>query len=140
MAVLAGETTARFAIGALVLSTLVHGVETFKFASAWTNYKAAIRTLATGTVSDPDLGDPRFVSTARSGADRSPLSWFSTTEFLSILVSPGYAPTRLVLDPDPNRFVWLSCRTATVTYEADRAIPKESRDLVRVHACLANAH
>jgi hypothetical protein len=113
----------------------VHAVETAKFVSVWTNYKAAVRALATGTAADPTLGDPRFVSAHRIRADLNEVSWFSTTHFLSVLVAPKFAPARLVVDPDAA-FVWLSCETATANAQADRALPAESRRLVRIHECL----
>jgi len=135
MAALSGEAVAHFAIGAVSLVMLVHAVETAKFAIAWTDYTSAVRTLATGTASDPALGDPRFVSSDRIGDDLNELSWFSTTPYLSVLVAPGLAPARLVVDPAANYF-WFDCRTATTNEEADRAVPVESRRLVRVYTCL----
>jgi hypothetical protein len=126
---------ARAITGAFVLILLIHGVETAKFVAAWTDYKAAIRTLATGTVSDPGLGDPRFVSSARVPARLNRLSWFSTTPFLSVLVAPQLRPARLVVDPTSDYF-WLSCETATASANADRAVPAQSRELVRVYSCL----
>jgi len=114
---------------------LVHTVETAKFVAAWMNYLAAVRGLATGVASDPALGDSRFVSSQRIRADLNRLGWSSTTHFLSVLVAPGFAPTRLVLDPNANYF-WLSCKTATANREADRVVPADSRELVRVHACM----
>jgi hypothetical protein len=118
-----------------VLVMLVHAVETAKFVTAWTNYKTAVRALATGAASDPALGDANFVSSDRIGAELNRLSWPSTTHFLSVLVAPKFAPARLVVDPEANYF-WLTCATAAANQEADRAIPVESRRLVRVHACL----
>jgi hypothetical protein len=50
-------------------------------------------------------------------------------------VAPGFAPHRLVVDPAGNYF-WLSCETATANERADRAVPVETRRLVRLHACL----
>jgi hypothetical protein len=114
---------------------LVHAVETAKFTLAWEDYKAAVLALARGAASDPDVGDPRFVSAQRIDARLSRLSWNSTTPFLSVLVVPRLAPNRLVVDPNANYF-WLPCATATKNEEADRAIPKESRRLIRLHACL----
>jgi hypothetical protein len=113
----------------------VHIVEAEKFVRAWRDYEVAIRTLATGALSDPALGDPQFVSSDRIGPDLNRLSWSSTTHFLSVLVAPRFAPARLVIDPNANYF-WLSCTTATANEEADRAVPAGSRRLVRVHACL----
>lgn len=124
---------ARAIAATFLLVMLVHAVETAKFVSAWTNYKAAVRELATGSTSDPALGDPRFVSSARISADLNRLSWFSTTQYLSVIVA-NFAPTRLVIDPASNYF-WLSCATATKNYDAERAVPRETRALVRTYAC-----
>jgi hypothetical protein len=129
------DTTVRAVTGAMLVVMLVHAVETAKFLRTWTAYKAAVLALTTGTTSDPALGDPRFVSSARISADLNRLSWFSTTPYLSVLVAPGFVPVRLVVDPTANYF-WLSCETATANEKADRAIPVESRRLVRVYACL----
>ena len=135
MAALATSAVTRSAVGAIVLVTLVHIVETEKFVRAWRDYEVAVRRLATGALSDPALGDPHFVSSDRIGPDLNRLSWSSTTHFLSVLVMPRFAPVRLVIDPNATYF-WLSCATATANQEADRAIPAESRRLVCVHACL----
>ena len=130
----AQQVPARAIAAAFLLVMLVYAVETTKFISAWTNYKAAVRELATGSASDPALGDARFVSSARIGADLNRLSWFSTTPYLSVLVAK-FAPARLVVDPKGNYF-WLSCATATANFNADRAVPVESRALVRTYSCL----
>jgi hypothetical protein len=114
---------------------LVYAVETTKFAGAWIDYKAAVRALATGTDSDPALGDPIFVSSQRIGAGLNRLSWNSTTPYLSVLVAPGFNPTRLVVDPGAGYF-WLSCKTATQSEHSSTAIPAAARRLIRVHACL----
>jgi hypothetical protein len=135
MVALAIDAVTRSAAGAIVLVTLVHTVETEKFVGAWRDYQAAVRTLATGTLSDPALGDPHFVSSDRIDPELNRLSWSSTTHFLSVLVTPQFAPVRLVINPNTDYF-WLSCTTATANQEADRAVPEESRRLVRVHACL----
>jgi len=110
-------------------------VETEKFVREWRGYQAAVRTLATGTLSDPAPGDPHFVSSERIDPALNRLSWSSTTHFLSVLVTPRFAPVRLVIDPNADYF-WVSCMTATANQEADHAVPAESRRLVRVHACL----
>jgi hypothetical protein len=128
----ARDTIARAAVGAIALVMLVHAVETAKFVVAWTHYKADIQALATGTASDPALGDARFVSPDRAGANR--LSWNSTTPYLSVLLAPGFAPSRLVVNPRANYF-WLSCAVATANQQADRAVPAASRGLVRSLAC-----
>lgn len=121
--------------GALVLVMLVHVVETTRFVVGWVEYKAAVRALATGTASDPELGSSVFVSSRRIGADLNRLEWNSTTPYLSVLVTPGLQPTRLVVDPEANYF-WLSCKTATDSERISTAIPASARHLVRIHACL----
>ncbi len=125
----------RLIAGAFVLTLLVHAVETAKFVLAWTDYKTAIRALATGSDSDPALGNPLFVSSQRIGASLNRLSWNSTSPYLSVLVAPGLSPTRLVVDPSAG-FFWLSCWTATHSEQISTAIPAQSRRLIRLHACL----
>jgi hypothetical protein len=136
MAALRGELAIRAATGALLLVLLIHAAETAKFVSAWTDYKAAVRTLATETASDPTLGDPRFVASKRIDAGLNRLSWNSTTHFLSVLVAPDFRPARLVVDPSDWDYFWLSCETARRNADATRALPRDSRRLVQVHACL----
>jgi hypothetical protein len=121
--------------GAIALVMLVHIVETAKFVAGWADYRAALAALASGPASDPELGDPQFVSAARLGPVLNRLSWNSTTPFLAVLVAPGFVPARLVIDPGANYF-WLTCATASASADAARAIPRESRELVRRHACL----
>jgi len=128
------SVAARAICGAFLLVMLVHAVEATKFVTAWTDYKAAVRVLARGAASDPKLGDSHFVSSTRISADLNRLSWNSTTPFLSVLLAPGFAPARLVVDPAANYF-WLSCEAATTNLAADRAVPEEARRLVRLHAC-----
>jgi len=136
MALLASRTMVRAATGAFALVMLVHVVETAKFVTAWSGYKAAVRALAMGSASDPALGDPRFVSSARIPPALDRLAWFSTTPYLSILLAPGFAPSRLVVDSQGGRYFWLSCATATANEKAARAIPAESRALIRIYSCL----
>jgi len=119
---------------AFMLVTLVHVVETGKFVAAWRDYRAAVAALATGEESDPALGDPRFVSSDRIASDLNPLSWFSTTPYLSVALA-NFAPNRLVIDPGGNYF-WLSCATATANEKAARATPQAGRDLIRIYSCL----
>jgi hypothetical protein len=119
---------------AFMLVTLVHVVETGKFVTAWRHYSVAVAALATSNQSDPGLGDPRFVSSERIPADLNRLSWFSTTPYLSVLLA-DFKPKRLVIDPNGNYF-WLSCATATANKEASRAVPAETRALVRLYSCL----
>jgi hypothetical protein len=126
---------ARMIAGAILLTMLVHVVETSKFVWTWMGYKAAVRALATGTDSDPGLGDPQFVSSQRISANLNRLAWNSTTPYLSVLLAPGFAPTRLVVDPSTGYF-WLSCKTATTSEQTSVAIPAIGRRLVRLHACL----
>jgi hypothetical protein len=135
MAALTNDTMARAAAGALALVMLIHAVETEKFIRAWTSYKGEVRALAMGTASDPTLGSSRFVSSERIGAPLNRLAWFSTTHFLSVLLAPRLGPARLVVDPSATYF-WLSCETATESLEARRAVPADSRELVRVYSCL----
>ena len=127
--------TARAIAGAFVLVMLVHAVETEKFVAAWTKYKAAVAALAIGTASDPALGDPRFVSSARIDPGLNRLSWYSTTPYLSAILAK-FAPARLVMDPRTQNYFWLSCETATANLKANRAVPVETRKLVQIHACL----
>ena len=135
MAALTSGAAARAATGGLLLVMLVHAVETAKFVTAWTDYRAAVGALAMGTASDPALGDAQFVSSARIGADLNRLAWRSTTPYLSVLLAPDFAPSRLVVDPKTNYF-WLSCKLAARNLKADRVIPAESRRLIRVYSCL----
>lgn len=129
-----GGPLARTLIGAIVLITFVHAIETEKFLVSWQSYKSSVATLAMGSASDPALGDPRFVSSERIGPDLNQLSWNSTTPYLSVIVA-NLLPNRLVVDPTSNYF-WLSCETATANYEALRFVPPASRNLVRIYACL----
>ena len=126
---------ARTTAGALLLVMLVHVVETTKFVSLWTHYKDAVRILAMSTASNPELGNSHFVSSTGIGAHLNRLSWSSTTQYLSVLLTPNFAPSRLVLDATANYF-WLTCKTATNNEMEYRTLPVESRRLVRVYACL----
>jgi len=121
--------------GALALVLLVHAVETVKFVIDWSDYKAALRTLATSTESDPQLGSPLFVSAKRIDPVLNRLDWNSTVPFLSVLVAPNLTPSRLVVDPDAGYF-WLSCRTARESEAASTAVPEQARRHIRMHACL----
>jgi hypothetical protein len=121
--------------GTILLTMLVHVVETSKFVWTWTGYQTAVRALATGTNADPVLGDLEFVSPRRLGSGLNRLAWSSTTPYLSVLVAPGLKPNRLVVDPDAGYF-WLSCTTATASERTSTAIPQQARHLVRLHACL----
>jgi len=91
--------------------------------------------LATGSGADPQLGDPRFVSSERIGSDLNRVSWRSTTPYLAVLMAPNLSPSRLVVDPTAGYF-WLSCKTATDNRQARRALPADARELIRVYACL----
>jgi hypothetical protein len=125
----------RAAAGAIVLISLAHAVETAKYVSAWTDYKAAVRALAMGSAADPQLGNAGLVSAGRIDERLNPLSWFSTTPYLSVLVAPGHRPRRLVVHPDGG-YYWLACATAAASLARPRALPQESRRLVRVFSCL----
>jgi hypothetical protein len=126
--------TVRAFAGAFVLVALVHTVETGKFVRAWTGYRNAIASLATGQEADPWLGDPRFVSSARISPDLNALSWFSTIPYLSVVLA-NFSPNRLVIDPAGNYF-WLGCATATQNRDAERAVPVQARALIRIYSCL----
>jgi hypothetical protein len=135
-AILAFGAAARTLAGAVALLMLVHAVETAKFATAWTHYKAAVRALAMGSASDrAPLGDSRFVSADRIPPALNRLAWASTTPYLSVLLAPHFVPARLVVDRDAG-YYWLSCATARASEEADRAVPAQSRRLVRAYSCL----
>jgi hypothetical protein len=135
VAALGQGTAARAVAGAILVLTLAHAVETEKFVAAWTRYAAAVRGLASGAASDPALGDARFVSSDRIDPATNRLQWQTTTQFLSVLVAPGFRPNRLVIDPSAGYF-WLTCQRATATEQADVALPVESRRLIRVYSCL----
>jgi hypothetical protein len=134
-ALLTHRAAVRLAAGALAVVTLIHVVETGKFVTSWTQYTATVRKLALGAASDPVLGDQRLVSSRRIGGELNRVAWFSTTPYLSVLLAPNLKPQRLVVDPN-SAFFWLSCRTATANLRAARAVPVESRRLVRMEACL----
>jgi hypothetical protein len=87
-----------------------------------------------GSASDAALGDPRFVSTERISPELNQLGWFSTVEYLSVIVS-GFKPARIVVDPAGNYF-WLSCETATESAKAARSVPVPARELIRIYSCL----
>ena len=63
------------------------------------SHRDAVRALAIGTASDPELGSPLFVSSRHIGIELNRAAWNSTTPYLSVLVAPRLAPTRLVVDP-----------------------------------------
>lgn len=120
--------------GAYLAVAAIHVVETEKFVHGWTDYRNAIAALATGQESDPSLGSPLFVSSARISSKLNSLSWFSTIPYLSAILA-DFSPNRLVVDPAGNYF-WLSCDTATQNRDAERAVPVRTRELVRVFSCL----
>ena len=125
----------RIIFSALVLTLLVHIVETTKFVWGWTHYKTAIAALATGSASDPELGDPRFVSSKRIAPALNRLSWHSTTPYLSVLLAPGMKPQRLVIDPGTGYF-WLACNTAKQSERNSTALQSDGRQLIRIYSCL----
>jgi hypothetical protein len=135
MATFSNGAWTRALAGAIAVVVMIHAVETARFVEAFTQYRAAVRTLAVGTETDRILGDPQFVSAARIDRDLDPLAWPSTTPFLSVLVAPDLAPRYLVVDPRANYF-WISCRTAMRNQETNRALPAHTRLLIRLHACL----
>lgn len=124
----------RIIFSALVLTLLVHAVETTKFVWNWTLYKKAVAALADGDASDPDLGYPRFVSSMRIDPAINRLRWHSTTPYLSVLVAADMTPQRLVIDPTTGYF-WLACDTAKRSERDSTALPLDSRQLIRVYSC-----
>jgi hypothetical protein len=120
--------------GAFAIVTLIHVVETEKFVSAWTDYRKAITALAMGQQADPSLGDPHFVSSSRISLRLNAVSWFSTIPYLSTILA-NFSPNRLVIDPQGNYF-WLSCATARQNKDSNRAVPVETRELIRIYSCL----
>ena len=134
LAAIAADSFARATIGAAALVLLVHVVEATKFVRGFSAYRAAVRALALGEAADAQLGASFFVSSQRIGADLSRLAWFSTSPYLSAVVA-DFRPRRLVVDPAGNYF-WLSCATATAAAEAQRAVPRETREMIRVYSCL----
>jgi hypothetical protein len=132
---LRGPAAARAILGAVAIVTLVHAVETQRFVATWTDYRHALRALAGGTASDPTLGDARFVSSGRIDHGLNRLSWWSTTPYLSVLVTSNLAPARLVFAPDSNYF-WLSCETATANARAQNPVPQDTRRLIAKYSCL----
>jgi hypothetical protein len=125
----------RFLAGATLVLLSVHALETERFVADWIQYEEAVRKLASGSISDPELGDARFVSANRIPPRLHGLVWASTTHFLSILLAPAFAPARLVIDPDANYF-WLPCRAAAANAVGRRAVPLVTRQLLRKYACL----
>lgn len=123
------------AMPALLLVSLVHGVETAKFIAAWRAHLAAVQDLVMGAAADPALGDAAFVSTARLPAASAPLAWHSTAPFLGALAAPGYAPARLLVDPGAGYF-WFDCAAATLNAGAARPLPQPTRDMLRRYTCL----
>jgi hypothetical protein len=121
-------------VSVFVLVILIHAIEIKKFVVAWTDYRNEISALALSNESDPELGHPRFISSERISSTLGPLSWFSTTPYLSIILS-NFSPNRLVIDPTGNYF-WLSCATATRSKEAKLAVPDRTRELVSIYSCL----
>jgi hypothetical protein len=122
------------AAGAFIVVALIHAIETTKFVHTWTDYRNAIATLARSSDSDPSLGSPNFISSARVSPNLTPLSWFSTIPYLSVILA-NFSPNRLVIDPSGNYF-WLSCDTATQNRDAKRVVPVRARELIRLYSCL----
>jgi hypothetical protein len=129
-----GNQMLRVLAAAFAVVMLIHAVETEKFVTAWTDYRTAMAALATGQEADPTLGNPQFVSSERISPRLNALSWFSTIPYLSVVLA-DFSPTRLVIDPAGNYF-WLSCATATQNRDAERAVPRQARELVRIYSCL----
>jgi len=123
---------------ACAIALLVAGVavgEAAKFAAGFARYKSELRALASGTQSNPELGNPDFVSSQRITDASNRLAWNSTTPYLSVLVAPEMRPNRLVVDPSTGYF-WISCARASRDADADLAIPAAGRRMIRDYACL----
>lgn len=120
--------------GALAVVALVHAGQTARFVAAWRGYVAAVAGLSDAAAPDVALVDPNFVSAERM-AGFGPLSWHSTTPFLSVLAAGSLRPARLVVDPEAGYF-WFDCATAMRNEEGAHALAAESRTLVRRYACL----
>ena len=120
-------------VSVFVVVTSIHAIETEKFVTAWTDYRNAVEALAQSTEADPALGDPRFISSQRISPALGPLSWFSTTPYLSVILS-NFSPNRLVIDPTGNYF-WLSCRTATRSKDAEISVQAKTRELIQIYSC-----
>jgi hypothetical protein len=116
-----------------VIVTSIHAIETGKFVTAWADYRNAVEALAQSREADAALGDPRFVSSQRISPALGPLSWFSTTPYLSVILS-NFSPNRLVIDPIGNYF-WLSCSTATRSKDAEISAQGKTRELIRIYSC-----
>lgn len=134
-ATLRTHAAARTLAGAFAIVALIHAVETAKFVEAWSDYRIALTKLAAGSASDPAIGDPRYVSSARIDNSLQRLSWWSTTPYLSVLVTPNMAPVRVVFDPNANYF-WLPCNTATTSAYAQSSVPQDTRRLIAKYSCL----
>ena len=112
---------------ALLLVTLVHAGELARFTQGWLLHAAAVRALA----ATPGAG--AIANTALPAAS-APFAWHSTVPFLSVMLTPGYAPRRLVVDPASNYF-WFGCAQATRNLEAARDLPQATRQQVAEYAC-----
>jgi hypothetical protein len=117
-----------------VVVSSIHAIETGKFVTAWIDYRNAVKALAQSTGADAALGDPRFISSQRISPTLAPMSWFSTTPYLSVILS-NFSPNRLVIDPAGNYF-WLSCDAATRSKNADTTAHTQSRELIQIYSCL----
>jgi hypothetical protein len=126
---------ARAACAIVFLVAGVAAGEAAKFTAGWIGYKSELRALASGEFSDPELGNPDFVSSLRISPAANRLAWNSTTPYLSVLVAPEMRPTRLVVDPGTGYF-WITCARASRDAEADMAVPATARRMIRDYACL----
>ena len=125
----------RHLTGALALVVIIHAVETVKFVRVWDAYLAGLAALSMEAQPGLPSDALRPASPERLGQSLNRVSWFSTTQYLSVLVAPGLAPVRLVADPDPLYF-WIDCATARRTETARKAVPVRSRMLLRQFTCL----
>ncbi len=112
---------------AFLLVALLHTGELARFTHGWLAHIQAVRALA----ATPGEGTATVAALPPASA---PFAWHSTVPFLSVMVSPGYAPARLVVDPASN-YVWFGCAQAARNAAAPRALPEATRAMVSAYAC-----
>ncbi|MFL1461258.1 hypothetical protein ACI6QG_03580 [Roseococcus sp. DSY-14] len=112
---------------ALLLVTLVHAGEAARFTAGWLGHAAAVRALAATPGAGPIAGTVLPAASA-------PFAWHSTLPFLSVMLAPGLAPARLVVDPASDYF-WFGCAQARRNAASGRALPGATRAAVARHAC-----
>ncbi len=112
---------------ALLLVALLHAGELARFTHGWLAHMQAMRAL----VATPGEGPATVAMLPPASA---PFAWHSTVPFLSVMVTPGYAPARLVVDPATSYF-WFGCAQAERNAAAERALPQATRAEIARYAC-----